>query len=86
MSSQQDATAAAVCRAHVEAWGGHDYDAALASLARNLHVVVSSVDPVAPSTHTTGINEYTRTAPARSAPSVVGSAPTPVRGDARTTT
>jgi hypothetical protein len=58
MSSQQDPTAVAVARAHVEAWGGHDYDAARASLAPNVHVVVTSVDPVAPKVDTTGIEEY----------------------------
>ena len=26
MSSQQEPTAVAVARAHIEAWGGHDYD------------------------------------------------------------
>jgi hypothetical protein len=58
MSSQQDPTAVTVARAHVQAWGGHDYDSARASLARNVHVVVSSVDPEAPKVDTNGIEEY----------------------------
>jgi hypothetical protein len=58
MSSQQEPTAVAVARAHVEAWGGHDYDTARASLAPDVHVVVSSVDPEAPKVDTTGIEEY----------------------------
>jgi hypothetical protein len=58
MSSQQDPTAVAVARAHVEAWGSHDYDSARASLAPDVHVVVTSVDPDAPSVDTTGIEEY----------------------------
>jgi hypothetical protein len=58
MSSQQDPTAVAVARAHVEAWGSHDYDPARASLAPDVHVVVTSVDPVAPKVDTTGIDEY----------------------------
>jgi SnoaL-like domain len=58
MSSQQDPTAVAVARAHVEAWGGHDYDSARASLAPDVHVVVTSVDPDAPKVDTTGIEEY----------------------------
>jgi hypothetical protein len=58
MSSQQDPTAVAVARAHVEAWGGHDYDSARASLAPDVHVVVTSVDPDAPSVDTTGVEDY----------------------------
>jgi hypothetical protein len=58
MSSQKDPTAVAVARAHVEAWGGHDYDSARASLAPDVHVVVTSVDPQAPSVDTTGIEAY----------------------------
>ena len=58
MSSKQDPTAAAVARAHVEAWGSHDYDSARASLAQDVHVVVTSVDPEAPNVDTTGIEAY----------------------------
>ena len=58
MSSHKDPTAVAVARAHVEAWGSHDYDSARASLAPDVHVVVTSVDPEAPRVDTTGIEEY----------------------------
>ena len=58
MSSQQDPTAVAIARAHVEAWGSHDYDSARASLAPEVHVTVTSVDPVAPKVDTAGIEEY----------------------------
>jgi hypothetical protein len=58
MSSQQDPTAVAIARAHVEAWGGHDYDSARASLAPEVHVTVTSVDPDAPKVDTTGIEDY----------------------------
>ena len=58
MSAQSDPTAVAVARAHVEAWGGHDYDSARASLAPGVHVVVTSVDPDAPKVDTTGIEDY----------------------------
>jgi hypothetical protein len=58
MSSQQDPRAVAVARAHVEAWGSHDYDSARASLAPEVHVVVTSVDPDAPSVDTIGVEEY----------------------------
>jgi len=57
MSSQQDPTAVAIARAHVEAWGSHDYDSARASLAPEVHVTVTSVDPVAPKVDTAGIEE-----------------------------
>jgi len=58
MSSQQEPTAVAVARAHVEAWGGHDYDSARASLAPDVHVAVTSVDPTAPTVDTIGIEDY----------------------------
>jgi hypothetical protein len=59
MSSQQESTAVAVARAHVDAWGAHDYDAARASLAPDVHVVAMSVDPDAPpKVDTTGIEAY----------------------------
>ena len=58
MSSQQNPTAVAVARAHVEAWGSHDYDSARASLAPEVHVTVTSVDPDAPKVDTTGIEDY----------------------------
>jgi hypothetical protein len=58
MSSQQDPTAVAIARAHVEAWGSHDYDSARASLAPEVHVSVTSVDPDAPKVDTTGIEAY----------------------------
>jgi hypothetical protein len=58
MSSQQDPTAVAIARAHVDAWGTHDYDTARASLAADVHVIVRSVDPEAPRVDTTGIEDY----------------------------
>jgi hypothetical protein len=58
MSSQQEPTAIAVARAHVEAWGSHDYDSAQTSLAPEVHVVVTSVDPDAPRVDQTGIEDY----------------------------
>ena len=44
MSSQHQPTAVAVARAHVDAWGDHDYDRARAALAPDVHLVVTSVD------------------------------------------
>jgi hypothetical protein len=58
MSSQQDHTAVAVARAHVAAWGSRDYESARAALAPDVRVVVTSVDPEAPSVDTNGIEDY----------------------------
>lgn len=58
MSSQQEPIAVAVARAHVDAWGDHDYGRARGSLAPDVHVVVSSVDPDAPRVDTSGIEAY----------------------------
>jgi hypothetical protein len=58
MSSQQESTAVAVARAHVEAWGVHDYDAARGALAPEVRVIVTSVDPDTPEVDTTGADEY----------------------------
>ncbi len=58
MSSNQEATAVEVARAHVAAWGKHDYETARAALAADVHVSVSSVDPEAPKVDTTGVQDY----------------------------
>jgi len=58
MSSQQDPIAVAVARAHVEAWGNHEYDKARASLAADVHVLAVSVDPEAPRTDLSGVDAY----------------------------
>jgi hypothetical protein len=61
MSSQTESTAVEVARAHVDAWGDHDYDRARAALAPEVHVVAISVDPQAPpKVDTTGIDAYMR--------------------------
>ena len=51
-------TAVAVARAHVEAWGKHDFDTARASLAKDVHVVATTVDPMPPKVDTTGADVY----------------------------
>jgi SnoaL-like domain len=58
MSSQQEPTAVTVARAHVAAWGVHDYDAARVALAPDVHVIAASVDPNTPQVDTTGVKEY----------------------------
>jgi hypothetical protein len=58
MSSQQDPTAVAIARTHIEAWSNHDYDKARASLAPDVHVLAVSVDRGAPRTDLSGIDAY----------------------------
>jgi hypothetical protein len=58
MSSQQESTAVTVARAHVAAWGAHNYDAARGALAPDVHVIASSVDQNTPHVDTTGVDEY----------------------------
>ena len=58
MSSQQEPTAVAVARAHVEAWSPHEYDKARLGLAPDVQVVVTSVDPQAPNADLSGIDDY----------------------------
>jgi hypothetical protein len=58
MSSQQESTAVAVARTHVDAWGVRDYDVARGALAPEVHVIVTSVDPGTPQVDTTGAEEY----------------------------
>jgi SnoaL-like protein len=60
MSAQQEPTAVAVARAHVEAWSNHDYDAARTSLADDVHVVATTVDPMPPKVDLTGVEDYMR--------------------------
>jgi SnoaL-like domain len=58
MSSQRESTAVAVARAHVDAWGAHDYDVARDAQAPEVHVIATSVDPNTPQVDTTGAQEY----------------------------
>jgi len=58
MPVQQESQAIAVARAHVEAWSNHNYDAARASLADDVTVTATTVDPVMPKTDLAGIDDY----------------------------
>ncbi|MBV8997925.1 MAG: nuclear transport factor 2 family protein [Solirubrobacterales bacterium] len=60
MSAQQEPTAVAIARAHVEAWSNHDYDAARTGLADGVHVVATTVDPMLPKVDLTGVEDYMR--------------------------
>lgn len=58
MSVQQDSPAVAVARAHVEAWSNHDFDTARESLAENVWVTATTIDPAPPKTDLTGVEDY----------------------------
>jgi hypothetical protein len=58
MSTQQEPMAVAVARAHVEAWSNHDYDKARESLAADVRVVATTVDPMPPPVDLSGIEDY----------------------------
>ena len=56
--SKHESKAVAVARAHVEAWSNRDYDRARKSLAEDVHVTVTTTQPMLPKTDTTGVDEY----------------------------
>jgi SnoaL-like domain len=58
MSSNQDSTAIAVARAHVEAWSNHDFDKAKKSLAVDVKVQATTTQPIMKDTNTTGVEAY----------------------------
>lgn len=53
-----ESTAVKVARAHVAAFGNHDFDAVRALLADDVHVVATTVDPMPPKVDTTGVEPY----------------------------
>jgi len=58
MSAQQESTAVAIARAHVEAWSNHDFDAARTALAPDVKVTAVTTQPVMPATDLTGAEDY----------------------------
>jgi len=54
----KDSLAVAVARAHIEAWSHHDYDKARKSLAADVHVSVTTTQPMIAPTDTTGADAY----------------------------
>jgi ketosteroid isomerase-like protein len=58
MSLKQNSKAATTARAHVEAWGRRDYDAARTALADDVWVTVIAADPTFPKTDLNGVNAY----------------------------
>lgn len=58
MSAQQESTAVAVARAHVQAWSNHDFDTARSALAPDVKVTAVTTQPVPPPTDLTGADDY----------------------------
>jgi ketosteroid isomerase-like protein len=58
MSLQQNSAAVAAAKAHVEAWGKRDYEAARAALAEDVWVTVIAADPTFPKTDLNGADAY----------------------------
>jgi hypothetical protein len=73
MSAQPESPAVAVARAHVEAWGNHDFDTARSMLAPGVHVTATSTNPALPHTDLTGADTYMEGLTAYAQPVVPGS-------------
>jgi hypothetical protein len=58
MPVNQESPAVAVARAHVGAWGNHDFDAARSSLAAGVKVDVTSTNGTMTVARSTGIDDY----------------------------
>ena len=56
--NMHESHAVAVARAHVEAWSNLDYETARRSLAEDVHVTVTTTQPMMPSTDTIGVDKY----------------------------
>ena len=58
MSLQQNSAAVAAAKAHVEAWGKRDYEAARTGLAEDVWVTATAADPSLPKTDLHGVDSY----------------------------
>ena len=57
-ASRSQSRAVSVALAHVEAWSNHDYEKARNSLTEDVHVTVTTTQPMMAKTDTIGIDEY----------------------------
>lgn len=73
MSARNESPAVAIARAHVEAWGRHDFDTACSMLAPDVRVRVTTTAPYPPDTDLTGIDNYLEGLHAYAEPIVPGS-------------
>jgi ketosteroid isomerase-like protein len=53
-----DKKAVSIARAHIEAWSNHDYDTARKLLSPDVHVTVTSTQPMMARTDSTGVHQY----------------------------
>lgn len=58
MAVKQESPAVAVARAHAEAWSNHDWDTARQMLAPDVHVTVTTTQPIMDPTDLAGIDDY----------------------------
>ena len=58
MPTDQQSTAVAVARAHVEAWSNHDFDAARKGLAEDVRVTATTTQPLMKDTNLSGVEDY----------------------------
>ena len=73
MSAQQESTAVAIARAHVQAWSNHDFDTARSALAPDVRVTAVTTQPTPPATDLTGADDYMTGLVAYAQPIVPGS-------------
>jgi ketosteroid isomerase-like protein len=50
--------AVSIARSHIEAWSNHDYETARTLLAPDVHVTVTTTQPMMVRTDTTGVDQY----------------------------
>ena len=58
MPIDPESPAAALARAHVEAWSNHDFDAARNRLAPDVKVTATTTQPIMPDTTLVGVDNY----------------------------
>ena len=73
MSAQRESPAVAIARAHVEAWGSHDFGTARSMLAPDVEVTATSTNPALPPTDLIGADKYMEGLIAYAQPIVPGS-------------
>ena len=58
MRLRNESPAVAVARAHAEAWSNHDFDTARSGLAHDVHITVTTTQPIMAPTDTVGVDDY----------------------------
>jgi hypothetical protein len=55
---KQETPAVAIARAHISAWSNRQFDKARAALAPDVHVTVTTTQPIMSATDTVGVDKY----------------------------